>query len=589
MMLEVIFLPGVGLMCRRRPGESTSPLLMSIFNPNRRRAILLTEAILLALASALFAVHYLHLSADFPNHSPWMDWSKYTDEGWYGDAAIRHLQRGYWNVPGDFNPAAALPVWPLVEFAVFCFTGVSLVAARALAVTVFGLILVASYCLLRRRRSSSLAPSLLAPASAVLLLAANPFCYAFTRLAILEPLLVLLTLLALLTASLASPALPASPGQGEGSGWLRSALPAIALGVLIPLMVLTKTTAAFLLPSIGWMLWASAGYRLRPFLRVSVPAGLLAAFLWGGYYGLVVRPHFLADYHYLFSANAYTGITRENALSVVIQTLRGGVWMGRLLYPLALLATLTALGGFRRLFRDPLVPVLLLWVFGYLSFLAYHNNPQPRYYLVIAVPMTLLVSVVAEKMVVAAARVEYLRAVSIGLAGATLASIIMTDARQMLHYVETPQYTYTRAADQMHRIIDSDSSHSRLVLSISGSDLSLMTGLPSICDDFGTMELPQRVAAYQPGWFVTWNQVEDDKMEALAPLYHLQRVAAFPTMDDPERNLLILYRLDRLTPRTQPTRHRRTIPHLLQPVSDSASAPANTNIEGRRDRLWHHD
>ncbi len=42
-----------------------------------------------------------------------------------------------------------------------------------------------------------------------------------------------------------------------------------------------------------------------------------------------------------------------------------------------------------------------------------------------------------------------------------------------------------------------------------------MTGVPSICDDFGTMDLEERVATYHPGWYVTWNQVDDDKMEAL--------------------------------------------------------------------------
>src|ERR1700692_2409390 len=137
---------------------------------NSRRTLRLTEAILLALAAGLLVLHYLHLSADFPNYSPWMDWSKYTDEGWYGDAAIRHMQRGSWNVPGDFNPAAALPVWPLLELAVFRFTGVSLVAARALAVTVFALILTASYLLLRRKRSGQATPNRFAPAAAVLML-----------------------------------------------------------------------------------------------------------------------------------------------------------------------------------------------------------------------------------------------------------------------------------------------------------------------------------------------------------------------------------------------------------------------------------
>jgi len=32
---------------------------------------------------ALIAIHFLHPRADFPNFSPWMDYAKYTDEGWY--------------------------------------------------------------------------------------------------------------------------------------------------------------------------------------------------------------------------------------------------------------------------------------------------------------------------------------------------------------------------------------------------------------------------------------------------------------------------------------------------------------------------
>src|SRR5580692_11191893 len=99
------------------------------------------EALLLLAAAFFFALHFVHLKADFPNHSPWMDWSKFTDEGWYGSAAIRHYQLGHWNLPGDFNPAAALPVWPLLEMLLFRFTGVSLAAARGLTVAVFGMAL----------------------------------------------------------------------------------------------------------------------------------------------------------------------------------------------------------------------------------------------------------------------------------------------------------------------------------------------------------------------------------------------------------------------------------------------------------------
>ncbi len=518
----------------------------------------------LLLVSAIFlGFHALHLRADFPNHSPWMDWSKYTDEGWYGDAAIRHFQRGHWYVPGDFNPAAALPVWPLVESAVFRFTGVGVAPARALTVGIFGLILLTSWLLLLRWQrlaplpaQQSAVPSL-APEIAVLLLAVSPFCYAFARLAILEPMLILLTLLALLAASYSETQL--------GSSWrthLRNTLP---LGLLLPLMVLTKTTAIFLLPAIAWLLWARAEYQLRPFLRLSAPPVILAAVIWVGYYGLIVHPHFLSDYQYLFSANAYTGITSDNAASVLHDTIVDGQWIGPILYPCALLAIAVVLFLNQRLLRNPLIPALILWAGGYAAFLAYHNNLQPRYYLVLAVPLTFLVAIVFESIWRHQRVIAPLHHLAVGLALAALTVIVVFDAHQTLHYARTPEYTFARAASEIHDIVAADHTHNPLVLSISGSNLSLMTGLPSICDDFGTMDLAVRVRAYQPGWYVTWNQVDDDKMDALAPLYHLRRVAAFPAMDDPERNLLILYRLDPASPDIpRRTHHRRPVPRLLQ-------------------------
>jgi hypothetical protein len=539
-------------------------------NPLRSSKILRAVEVALLLASAIFlALHALHLNADFPNHSPWMDWAKYTDEGWYGDGAIRYFQRGQWNVPGDFNPAAALPVWPLLEAALFRFTGVNLVAARALTVGIFGLILTAVYLLLRRWHNLTLTAeeksATLAPAIAVLLLAVSPFCYAFTRMAILEPLLILLTLLALLAASYAE------PGKGTTTpslqSRLRRSLPLLALGLLVPLMVLTKTTAVFLLPSIAWILWSRAGYSLRPFLQIGVPPTILASIVWLGYYGLVVRPHFLLDYHYLFSANAYTGITFDTALSVLSDTLRDGLWIGILLYPLAILAAAMALFSGRRLLRNPLIPALLLWAAGYAAFLAYHNNLQPRYYLVLAIPLTLLVPAVFEPLWIRArtATATPFRRIASVAAVAALAVLTLISARQTLHYVRTPDYTFTTAAARIHGIIAADHTHNPLVLSISGSNLSLMTGLPSICDDFGTMDLAVRVRAYHPGWYVAWNHVEDDKMDALSPVYRLQRIAAFPAMDDPERNLLILYRLDPAAPVAPPRHHGKLpLPHLLK-------------------------
>src|ERR1700735_2113718 len=202
---------------------------MNHLRPSSLRLFKTLEVLLLVVAGVFLSFHALHLSADFPNHSPWMDWAKYTDEGWYGDGAIRHFQRGHWYVPGDFNPAVALPVWPLLEAGLFRFTGVNLSVARGLTVAIFALILLSSYLLVRRWSTASAAKAVtsLAPSIAVLLLAVSPFCYVFPRLAILEPLLILLTLLALLAASYATPEQGIEPAPLRTR--LRHSIPIVSL------------------------------------------------------------------------------------------------------------------------------------------------------------------------------------------------------------------------------------------------------------------------------------------------------------------------------------------------------------------------
>jgi len=533
---------------------------------------------LLAVAAIFFALHFVHLRADFPNNSPWMDWSKYTDEGWYGDAAIRHYQLGHWNVPGDFNSAAALPIWPMVEMAVFRVTGVSLVAARALTVTIFGLILLCCYCLMRRWSSApqsspqqSTSQQGRAAAIAVLLLAVNPFCFVFMRLAILEPMLILLALVALLLAGKA--------GQTASLRW------AAALGLLLPALALTKTTGVFLFPAIFWMLWASGGYRWRTMARLAATACTVGATVWGGYYTMYVRPHYLVDYRYLFSANAYTGITRATFWSVIGETILDGAWIGKTLAVLAGVAIVGAAAWLanRRKRANPLLGTLLLWIVGYAAFLAYHDNLQPRYYLVLAIPLILLVALCFDAILIGMesatdckARLWTLRAIAL-LAAGVLGFVAVHGALMTLGFVLHPQYVWVSTAKQVRTIIDreraADPKHSRLLLSISGSEISLMTGVPSICDDFGTMELPDRVARYKPGWFATWNDVEDDKLDALTPAYRLVRVATIPAFDDPERNLLILYRLDDAGTPQRGRQRRRTVPHRLRTPIGEQPAP----------------
>jgi heme/copper-type cytochrome/quinol oxidase subunit 2 len=333
---------------------------------------------------------------------------------------------------------------------------------------------------------------------------------------------------------------------------LKEFLPALALGLLLPAMVLAKTTAISLFPAVAYMVWARAGYRLRPALRLAIVPCVLGAAVWLAYFYGFVRPRYLEDYRYLFDANAYTGIALQPVATVVLNTLTDGLWMGKVLFVSFFAVVALVLFWRPRLLANPLVPALMLWIAGYTAFLLYHNNPQPRYYTVIAVPITVLVAIgldnfrYAENQTagnqVAGNRVA--RAFATTAVAAVVLGIVIPDAAQQIDFVLHPTYEFETAAQSIKRIVLADPAHSHLILSISGSDLTLMTGLPSIDDDFGTMDLDVRARVYQPGWYVEWNDIEDDKMESLAPYFSIQRVASFNAMDDPERNQMILYRLD---------------------------------------------
>ena len=290
---------------------------------------------------AIFAVaHAWHLRADFPNFSPWEDWSKYTDEGWYGNAAIRAHLFGNWYVPGDFNPAPAVPVWPTLLWLLFFVTGVSIQAARGLAVALFFLNLYLSYKLFRERGPRWV--GLLA----VTLLVTSPFLYSFSRLAILEPLLVALTLGAMNLAV----RLPRFRYQD---------LAAASVGFLFAAMMFTKTTAIFLLPALIWIMVLPLWKEKRKLFRVLVAAGGTAALTFSLWMLLVLEKGLFADYKYLFFINVYEkpkGIWGR-VLSFY-WSFHGGLWADMILVPLAGLLILAAIWArnkrwTRGLWRDP--------------------------------------------------------------------------------------------------------------------------------------------------------------------------------------------------------------------------------------------
>jgi len=499
----------------------------------------------MVFAATFFALHLLHPRADFPNFSPWMDYAKYTDEGWYGNAAVSYFVRGGWYVAGDFNPAVALPVWPFLEWIVFHFTGVSLAAARVTAVLIFGGSLALTYALVRRNASRW------AAMLGVVILASNAFLYCFSRVAILEPLLIFLMLLSWLLAMLAA---------GAGKPWQRAGL-LMGIGLLLCAMVLTKTTAVFLFPAIGYLVWLPCRREPRRLLSTVAMVGVSAGVPWLAYYILVVKPHYVQDYRYLFAANIYPQPTTVFGwLMAFWYAVHGALWIDPKFVSLAAALVLLSVFLFRELWRNPLFVASLLAAAGYLFFIGFHNNMQPRYYQVVAFPLT--IGAVLAIQGVGSLRGWRRAALATGVA-AGLGFSIFVNGRETVWFAFHPDYTFVNAAENLTRYIDEHPNRNRTLLSISGSNISLITGLPAICDDFGTLDLPERIRQYQPGWYAAWNELDPGTLEDLHTQYSLTEVANFPAYDDEDRNRLILYRLTPLEeqkPEAAAPRKKRRVP-----------------------------
>jgi len=489
-------------------------------------------AIWLLLIAGFAAMHALRLQADFPNHSPWsFDYAKYTDEGWYGDAAVRAHLLGHWYLPGDFNPAPAVPLWPALEWILFSFTGVGIIPARALAVSFFFLELLLAYSLLRTRgpRWTALL--------AISLVVASPFLFAFSRLAILEPMLVAL-MLAALNLAVRLPRLR------------RPLAASVAIGVLFALMLLTKTTALFLAPAIAWAVILPLRREPRKALRCAIAAGGTAIAVFGGWLALVALAGLWRDYRYFFFINSYPKPTEWYwPLLSLWWSFKGGLWADRILIPLAgvvvlLLVLAMRASWARKVWGDPVFGASALALAGYILFMTLQNHPQARYYTVVALFAFIVLAIGTEALCTAPAeqtRVPWRLAGAVILGGSVIAA--GCNAVWTLVYVAHPEYTFVTTARQLTDYIDQHPNGKRLLVSVSGDEISMITHLPSLCDDFGTEDLPEKLADYKPGWWATWNDIDPGTLEDLHVHYSLEQVASFRAFDDPDRNLLVLFKL----------------------------------------------
>lgn len=344
-----------------------------------------------------------------------------------------------------------------------------------------------------------------------------------------------------------------------------------AVGVLFTLMMLTKTTAIFLAPAIGWAMFAAFWDRgdassdttrssLRAWfhqcaLRCAAAATVTFAVTFGAWMTLVVGLGYLGDYRYLLFVNKYVKPTEFYwPLLSFWWSFHATIWVDRILIPLAgalmvgSLAAATVLSKRTRwgteLMIDPVFGACILAAAGYILFMTYQNHPQPRYFTVVAVFLFLIIAKATEALILKAG---VLRLLGWGVLAVT-AIAIAGNALLTLNYAAHPEYTFVNAARELTTYIDQHPNGNRLLVSISGDEITLLTHVQSLCDDFSMRtpafpDLGTKLAVYKPGWWATWNDIDPGTLEDIHTHYSLEQVAEFRAFDDPERNVLVLFKL----------------------------------------------
>jgi hypothetical protein len=479
------------------------------------------------LISFFAAIRFVHLTADFPNNSPWAeDQAKFTDEGWWANSAITRQLSGHWTIPGDYNPAVAVPTWTALLTLVFRVTGVSLVSARAVSVLFSLGTIPLLYQLVRR---STDAPNQLPATTAALLLAASSFAFVFARLAILDSCVLFQFCLLLLVA-----------GRPTRRLWVRMAV----LALLVAIFILTKTTAVTLIPAVAWLALCALGLSLPNLAAVVVSVGVLPGILLAGWYVVVRATGHLIDLNYFFEINGMEPFDLKALPRTLLHLAQNSLWIDPILLLLAIGTILLACFRLRPLWRNPLFSASVVALCSHMVYLIRRqDDTAPRYFLPLLIPVILIVVLGLNEWwnaeIESGDRPWVPQSIAV-LLGVTVA----WQGGSIVNYFSHPTFAYVGALNDTRRIIDSDPAQRRLVLGVSAADFSLATKIPSLNDAFGSEDLGEKVARLKPGWFLAWNGVGDD-IHAALPDELFVPVASYAVFDDPDRSTLILYKMDR--------------------------------------------
>ena len=326
----------------------------------------------------------------------------------------------------------------------------------------------------------------------------------------------------------------------------RPVLVSVGIGLLFALVVLTKTKAVFLAPAVGWAMVDAVVGETKAGAAVRAGGGVeRGGDVWRVdgdrcVAGADARLQVLPGREPLYVAGGVQ-LAAGSILVVVSRVAVGGsqpgVAGGRCGWQLQWRG---ARNGAESSGGDPVFGAALLGMAGLVLFMTVQNHPQPRYFPGGVVPDFFRGCAGAANALVAQG--GWARRAGWCVVGAA-ACASRLHATKTIGYAIHPEYTWVNAAAELTQYIDAHPNGKRLLVSVSGDDITLMTHLPALCDEIEHRGSGEKLERYEPGWFASWNESIRVTLSELHTRYSLEQVASFRALDDPDRNVLVLFKL----------------------------------------------
>lgn len=453
------------------------------------------------LIVVLGILRFVHLDADFP---PGMTWSGelYTDEGWYSSAAINHHLSGKWLLEGDFNPVVNMPIFHLVQAAVFSAFGMSLQTARCTSVCFATLLFVFLYLFARRFIARTGA------ALCVLLLASNYVCFAYSRLALLE-----LPMTSLIVLSLHI----AVSFRGKNN-----VLITLLASCTLVLAVLLKNTAFFSMPVLMYTLSLRGQNRSE---RITYPVlSLFVVCTFVLSYNIVMSHYYQSDYEYFKQINITDRVLLDSTeiLKNLLRALIDGMRLDPIIYcfsivSMGLVAILSS--EFR---KSKLVRISILWAVSYFVFLSVTFYHPPRYYIPMLIPIILVIgAAIADRQQCVGKPQHYILMVVI------IVITVIVNSMMITYYMMNLRYSFKKMCKHVLEMVNEESlmSGNRILLGNFSDTISLETGLQGI-NTKGTRSLAWRISKYRPGFYISLGE-EEEVVNILFERYDVEPLCEF--------------------------------------------------------------